>query len=167
MPTKVGWIRIQHRVQRRNTKRDTWALALNKTQGKLQPGRLSGGNTIRLLTMRTSPICSHQPSWWSSQGKQPHTTQPCNKTGKLEPINIFNMQSDIFTSSHPHSNQTCYDSSFNTLRLDSTHPDTYNSVGFSGCLHLWWIPLLDPELLDPELCVTSVTMNQKSLPPQG
>ncbi|QCD96349.1 hypothetical protein DEO72_LG6g1051 [Vigna unguiculata] len=57
-------------------------------------------------------------------------------------------------------NQTCYDSSFNTLRLDSTHPDTYNSVGFSGCLHLWWIPLLDLELLDPELCVTSVTMNQ-------
>ncbi|QCD78560.1 hypothetical protein DEO72_LG1g2196 [Vigna unguiculata] len=70
------------------------------------------------------------------------------------------MQSNIFSSSHPYSNQTGYDSSFNTLRLDSTHPDTYNSVGFSGCLHLWWIPLLDPELLDPELCVTSVTMNQ-------
>jgi len=43
----------------------------------------------------------------------------------------------------------------NTLRLNSTHPDTYNLVGFSGCLHLWWIPLLTPEL-----CVTSVTMNQ-------
>jgi len=41
---------------------------------------------------------------------------------------------------------------FNTLRLDSTHPDTYNLVGFSRCLHLWWIPLLTPEL-----CVTSVT----------
>ena len=63
-------------------------------------------------------------------------SQPCNKTGKLEPNNTFNMQSNIFSSSHPHSNQTCYDSSFNTLRLDSTHPDTYNSVGFSGCLHL-------------------------------
>jgi len=50
-----------------------------------------------------------------------------------------------------------------TLRLDSTHPDTYNLVGFSGCLHLWWIPLLTPELLDPELCNTSVTMNQISL----
>jgi len=47
----------------------------------------------------------------------------------------------------------------NTLRLDSTHPDTYNLVGFSGCLHLWWIPLLDPELLISELCVTSITMN--------
>jgi len=46
----------------------------------------------------------------------------------------------------------------NTLRPDSTHPDTYNLVGFSGCLHLWWIPLLTPEL-----CVTSVTMNQFSL----
>ncbi|QCD87463.1 hypothetical protein DEO72_LG3g1999 [Vigna unguiculata] len=57
-------------------------------------------------------------------------------------------------------NQTYYDSSFNTLRLDSTHPDTYNLVGFSGCLRLWWIPLLEPELLEPELCVTGVTMNQ-------
>jgi len=73
------------------------------------------------------------------------------------------MQSNIFSSSHPHSNQTCYDSSFNTLRLDSTHPDTYNLVGFSGCLDLWWIPLLDSELLISELCVTSVTMNQISL----
>ncbi|QCD86926.1 hypothetical protein DEO72_LG3g1455 [Vigna unguiculata] len=39
----------------------------------------------------------------------------------------------------------------------------YNLVGFSGCLHLWWIPLLTPELPTPELCVTSVTMNQISL----
>ena len=53
--------------------------------------------------------------------------------------------------------------SINTLRRDSTHPDTYNLVGFSGCLHLWWIPLLTPELPTPELCVTSVTMNQISL----
>jgi len=44
-----------------------------------------------------------------------------------------------------------------------THPDTYNLVGFSECLHLWWIPLLTPELLTPELCVTSVTMDQFSL----
>ena len=59
-------------------------------------------------------------------------------------------------------NQACYDSSFNILRLDSTYLDTYNLVGFSGCLHLWSIPLLDPELLISELCVTSVTMNQIS-----
>ena len=90
-------------------------------------------------------------------------SQPCNKTGKLKPNNIFNMQSNIFSPSHPHSNQTYYDSSFNTLRLDSTHPDTYNLVGFSGCLHLWWIPLLEHELLIPELCVTNVMMNQISL----
>jgi len=60
----------------------------------------------------------------------------------------------IFIISYSYNNQTCYDSSFNTLRLDSTHPDTYN---------LWWISLLDPELLISELCVTSVTMNQISL----
>jgi len=43
----------------------------------------------------------------------------------------------------------------NTLRLESTHQNTYNLVGFSGCLHLWLIPLLNPELW-----VTSNTMNQ-------
>ena len=69
----------------------------------------------------------------------------------------------IFIFPYPYNNQACYDSSFNTLRLDSTHPDTYNLVGFNGCLHLWWIPLLTPKLLTPELCVTSVTMNQISL----
>jgi len=53
--------------------------------------------------------------------------------------------------------------SFNTLWLDSTHPDMYNLVGFSGCLHLWWISLLDSERLISELCVTSVTINQISL----
>ena len=42
----------------------------------------------------------------------------------------------------------------NTLRLNATHPDTYNLVGFSGCLHLWWISLLTPELLTLELSVT-------------
>jgi len=30
-------------------------------------------------------------------------------------------------------------------------------------LHLWWISLLDSELLISELCVTSVTINQISL----
>ena len=50
-----------------------------------------------------------------------------------------------------------------SIHYDSTHPDTYNLVGFSGCLHLWWIPLLTPELLTPELCITSVSMNQISL----
>ena len=51
----------------------------------------------------------------------------------------------------------------NSIHYDSTHPDTYNLVRFSGCLHLWWIPLLISELLIPELYVTSVTMNQISL----
>ena len=50
-----------------------------------------------------------------------------------------------------------------SIHYDSTHPDTYNLIGFSGCPHLWWIPLLIPELLTHELCVTSVTMDQSSL----
>ena len=69
----------------------------------------------------------------------------------------------VFIISHSYNQPNMLWLSINTLRLDSTHPDTYNLVGFSRCLHLWWIPLLDPELLDPELCVTSVTMNQISL----
>jgi len=56
--------------------------------------------------------------------------------------------------------QTCYDFSNNTLDSDSTHLDIYNLVGFSGCLHLWWITLLTPELLTPKLSITSVTMFQ-------
>ena len=67
----------------------------------------------------------------------------------------------FLTIQYPNINPACHDSqSINTLRLDSTHPDTYNLVGFSGCLHMWWIPLLNPELLDPELYVT---MNRISL----
>ena len=51
-----------------------------------------------------------------------------------------------------------------SIHYDSTRlMDTYNLIGFSGCLHLWWIPLLNPELLDLEPCNTSVTMNQISL----
>jgi len=69
------------------------------------------------------------------------------------------MQSDILSQSNIHtSSKHVMTFQINTLRLDSTHPDTYNPVRFSGCLHLWWIPLLTPEL-----CVTSVTLNQ--IPP--
>ena len=68
-----------------------------------------------------------------------------------------------FTIQYPYNNQACYYFSIDILRLDSTHRDTYNLVGFSGCLHLWWIPLLTPELLTSELCVTSVTMDQFSI----
>ena len=67
------------------------------------------------------------------------------------------------TIQYPYNNHACYDFSMDTLRLNSTHPDTYNLVGLSECLHLWWIPLLTLELLTPELCVTSVTMDQFSL----
>jgi len=83
------------------------------------------------------------------------------KQGKLEHKNHFIKEVIyIFTVHHTNVTQAYYDLRNNTLRLDSTHPDTYNLVGFSRCLHLWWIPLLTPELLTPELCVTSNTMNQ-------
>jgi len=90
--------------------------------------------------------------------EEPHTRQPYNKQGKLEPTTFSHTFKHNFTIQYPYNNQTCYDPSINTLRLDSTHPDTYNLVGFSGCLHLWWIPLLTPELY-----VISVAMDQFSL----
>ena len=68
------------------------------------------------------------------------------------------MQSDTSPQSNTHiSSNHVMTFQSNTLRLDSIHPDTYNLVGFNRCLYLWWIPLLTPELLTPEL---SVTMNQ-------
>jgi len=36
---------------------------------KIQPQWLSSGIAISLLTAGTSPICSHQLNWWSSQGR--------------------------------------------------------------------------------------------------
>ncbi|QCE14590.1 hypothetical protein DEO72_LG11g1593 [Vigna unguiculata] len=47
------------------------------------------------------------------------------------------------------------------VRRTTTYNTTIQING--GCLHLWWIPLLIPELLDPELCSTSVMLNQISL----
>ena len=90
----------------------------------------------------------------SSHIQYNHTTNRVSQSRQ----HIHHTVKYIFIIQCPYNNQACYDFLINTLRLDSTHPDTYNLVGFSGCLHLWWIPLLTPEL-----CVTSVTMNQFSL----
>ena len=72
--------------------------------------------------------------------------------GKLEPKVVLSCNQIYFHSQSPKHVMIFQN---NTLRLDSTHLDTYNLVGFNGCLHLWWIPLLTPEL-----CVISVTMNK-------
>ena len=65
------------------------------------------------------------------------------------------MKSDAYSQSIIHTSHK-HVTTFQTIHYDdSTHPDTYNLVRFSGRLHLWWIPLLTPEL-----CVTSVSMNQ-------
>jgi len=79
------------------------------------------------------------------------------------------MESDTFSQSIIHTSQK-HVTTFQTIHYDSTrliriyiYIYIYNLVGFSGCLHLWWIPLLTPELLTPELCVTSVIMNHYSL----
>jgi len=66
------------------------------------------------------------------------------KQGKLEHKNHFIKEVRyIFTVHHTYVTQAFYDLPNNTLPLDSTHPDTYNLVGFGECLHLWWIPLLN------------------------
>jgi len=126
---------------------------------EIQPRWLSSGIAISLLTTRTSSICSHQSNWWSSQERRTTYKTTTQQQGKLEPTTFISYsQISIFTIQYPYNIQACFDFPINTLRLDSTHPDTYNLVGFSGCWHLWWIPLLTPEL-----CVTSVIMNHFSL----
>ena len=102
---------------------------------------------LMIIARKNSHIQYNHATKWVSQSRQ----------------HIHHTVKYIFIIPYPYNNQACYDFSFNTLRLDLTHPDTYNLVGFSECLHLWWIPLLTPELLTPELCVTSVTMDQFSL----
>jgi len=42
----------------------------NHEENKIQPRWLSSGIAISLLTTRTSPICSHQSNWWSSQERR-------------------------------------------------------------------------------------------------
>ena len=107
-------------------------------------------NLVHLLPSITLMIIARK----SSHIQYNHTTKRVSQSRQ----HIHHTVKYIFTITYSYNIQACYDSSFNTLRLDSTHPDTYNLVGFSGCLHLWWIPLLTPEL-----CVTSVTTNQFSL----
>jgi len=87
-----------------------------------------------------------------------HTRQSNKQKGKLEPKRFYHAIRYTFTVQYIYIIQACYDLPINTLRLDLTHPDTYNLVGFSECSHLWWIPLLTPELCVTS--VTSVTMNQ-------
>ena len=79
-----------------------------------------------------------------------HTTNKVsqNKTVQQVVTCQYTIQAFHISSKHVLIFQTIHDS-------NSTHPNTYSLVRFSGCLHLWWIPLLTPEL-----CVTSVTMNQ-------
>jgi len=93
--------------------------------------------------------------------EEQQTRQSNKQKGKLEPKRFYHAIKYTFTVQYTYIIQACYDLPINTLRLDLTHPDTYNMDGFSGCSHLWWIPLLTPELCVTSVTsVTSVTMNQ-------
>ena len=122
------------------------------------PSRLCSGTSITLMITGSSHLCSHQQVDDHCKRKD-HTTKHTIKQqkGKLEPKLVLSCNQIYFHSPiyihHP--SMLWSSNQYTKTRLDSTHPDTYNLVGFSGCLHLWWIPLLTPEL-----CVTSVTMNQ-------
>jgi len=74
--------------------------------------------------------------------EEQHTRQSNKKKGKLELKRFYHAIRYTFTVQYTYIIQACYDLPTNTLRLDSTHPDKYNLVGFSGCSHLWWIALL-------------------------
>jgi len=90
--------------------------------------------------------------------EEQHTRQSNKQKGKLESKRFYLAIRYTFTVQYTYIIQACYDLPINTLGLDLTHPDTYNLVRFSGCSHLWWIPLLTLELCVTS--VTSVTMNQ-------
>ena len=119
---------------------------------------LSSGTIASLMTTDVPRICSHQQVD-DHRKRENHTYKTHNKQqkGKLEPKVILSWSQAYFHSQqHIHHPSMLWKfHQYTTTRLDSTHPDIYNLVGFSGCLHLWWIPLLTPER-----CVTSVTMNQ-------
>ena len=101
-------------------------------------------------------LTSAHISWWSSQKEKTTPDRTYNKQKvKLEPKRFYHAIRYTFTVKYTHIIPACYDLQINTLGLNLTHSDTYNLVGFSGCLHLWWITLLTPEL-----CVTSVTTIQ-------
>jgi len=64
--------------------------------------------------------------------KKNHMKTTTQQQGKLEPTTFLSYsQIYIFTIQYPCNIQACYDFPINTLWLDSTHPDTYNLVGFS------------------------------------
>ena len=120
------------------------------------PCRLCSGTITSLLSTGVPHIYSYQHVD-DHREREYHTAEHTNNKSRVSQStkDFIHIIRYIFTISYTYINQACYDSSDNTLRHDSTHPDTSNLVGFSECSHLWWIPLLTPEL-----CVTSVTVNQ-------
>ena len=119
---------------------------------KSSPGGLRSGIIPSLLTSSASHI---NKLIIIAKGEEPHTRQPNKQQGKVEQKQ-FIMQSHVITQSkqylstnHVMTSQTIHQTQSRLIRI------TYNLVGFSECLHLWWI-----SLLTPELSVTSGTMSQ-------
>ena len=127
--------------------------AMSNTNG------LCSGIISSWLTSSASRICSYQQVDDHRKSRRP-TYKTIKQADRVRQSHKdFIKQSYLRSQSHIHTSpKHVMAFQINTLRLDSTHPDTYNLVRFNGCLHMWWIPLLTPEL-----CVTGVTMNQFSL----
>ena len=120
------------------------------------PSRLCSGIIFSRLTSSASRIYSHQQV--DDHRKRRRTTyKTIKQTNRVRQSRNHTSSGHILlhNPSSTYIIQSCYDFSSNTLDSDSTHPDTYNLVRFSGCLHLWCI-----SLLTPELSVISVTMFQ-------
>jgi len=114
---------------------------MKSSSGRLCSGIISSPVDLEYLSHRLPSI-----NWWSSQREKNNIQGNQTSKGKLEPKRFYHAIRYTFTVQYAYIIQACYDLPINTLRLDSTHSDTYNLVEFSGCLHLWWIPLLTPEL---------------------
>jgi len=107
------------------------------------------------MTTGSSRICSHQQvDDHCKKRRTTHIEHITNKQkGKLEPKVVLSCNQIYFHNQiyihHP--SMLWSSKQYTKTRLDSSE---YVYV-FNGCLHLWWI-----SLLTPELGVTNVTMSQ-------
>ena len=125
------------------------SLYMGHSPNKLRssPSQLCSGTSITLMITGSSHLCSHQQQVDDHCKRKDHTTKHTTTNRRVSQSPTIQFHHAIkytFTVNYTYVIQACYDFQINTLRLDSTHPDMYNQVGFSGCLHLWWISLLTP-----------------------
>jgi len=105
-------------------------------QNRIQPRRATQWSHHSSIDRENlSPLLT-SINWWSSQKRRITYKTIKQAKGKLEPKRFYHAIRYAFTVQYTYIIQEGF--SFPYL-------DTYKLVGFSRCLHLWWIPLLTLE----------------------